>query len=111
MYLNQAEFLLLARTGRGPYSTRAGPQPFGLPEPPLMPRRWERPVRKRRRGGLILRRGGLLLRRSAGTGLRHGRGPRADRSPRISRTLDYADHEYFEMEFAVGFPAEEETLR
>lgn len=103
MNLNQAEFLLLARTGRGPYSTRAGPQPFGMPEPPPPPRRPGRLFGKRGGGGVILRRG-------TGKGLRHGLGPRADRSPRISRTLDYADQEYFELEFAVGFPAEEETL-
>jgi hypothetical protein len=103
MNLNQAEFLLLARTGRGSYLTRAGPQPFGLPDPPLEPRRRERPVRKRRRSGVLLRRG-------VGKGLSHGLGPRADRSPRISRAPDYADQEYFELEFAVGFPAEEESL-
>lgn len=103
MNINRAEFLLLARTGRGPYSTRAGPQPFGMPEPPLPPRRQGRLFGKRGGSGLILRRG-------AGKGLRHGLGPRADRSPRISHTLDYADPEYFELEFAVGFPAEEETL-
>jgi hypothetical protein len=103
MNLNQAEFLLLSRTGRGPYSTRAGPQPFGLPEPPLPPRRPRRRFRKRGRSGLILRRG-------AGNGLRHGLGSRADRSPRVSRALDYADQEYLELEFAVGFPAEEDTL-
>ena len=103
MNLNQAEFLLLARTGRGPYSTRAGPQPFGLPDPPLEPRRRERPVRKRRRGGLLLRRGG-------GRSLRHGLGARGRRSARVARTPDYADREYLELEFAVGFPAEEESL-
>ncbi len=103
MNLNEAEFLLLARTGRGPYSTRAGPQPFGLPEPPRLPRPRRRLLGK-------LGRSGLGLRRGTGSGLRHGLGPRADRSPRISRGLDYADHEYFELEFAVGFPAEEETL-
>jgi hypothetical protein len=103
MNLNQAEFLLLARTGRGPYSTRAGPQPFGMREPPRRPRRPGRLFGKRGGSGLILRRG-------TGKGLRHGLGPRADRSPRISRTLDYADQEYFELEFAVGFPAEEESL-
>src|SRR6185437_2554941 len=96
------EFLLLARTGRGPHTTRAGPQPFGLPERPLGPVRSERPVRKRRRGGLLLRRG-------TRKGLRHGLGPRDGRSARVARTLDYADPEYFELEFAVGFPAEEET--
>ena len=103
MFVNQAEFLLLARTGRGPYSTRAGPQPFGIPEPPLPPRRPGRLFRKRGRSGLILRRG-------AGKGLRHGLGPWPDRSGRISGAPDYADQEYFELEFAVGFPAEEETL-
>jgi hypothetical protein len=43
--------------------------------------------------------------------VRHGVGPRADRSPRVSRTPEYADLQYLELEFAVGFPAEEETLR
>jgi hypothetical protein len=104
MNMNQAEFLLLARTGRGPYSTRAGPQRFGLPEPPLPAQRPGRRFRGRGRSGLILRRG-------AGSDPRHGVGPRADRSPRVSRTPEYADLQYLELEFAVGFPAEEETLR
>lgn len=106
MNLNQAEFLLLARTGRGPYSTRAGPQPFGMPEPPfLLPRR-EKPLKRLGKRG----RTGLILRRGAGKGLRHGLGPRADGSPRISQAREYASQEYFELEFAVGFPAEEESL-
>ena len=103
MNLNQAEFLLLSRTGRGPYSTRAGPQPSGLPEPPLPPRRPRRRFGKRGRSGLVLWRG-------AGNGLRHGLGPRADRSPRVSQARDSVNQEYLELEFAVGFPAEEETL-
>lgn len=106
MNLNQAEFLLLARTGRGPYSTRAGPQPFGMPEPPLPAGRRERPVKRLRTRA----RSGLILRRHAGKGLRHGLGPGTDRSPRISQARDYVDQEYLELEFAVGFPAEEESL-
>jgi len=106
MNLNQAEFLLLARTGRGPHSTRAGPQPFGLPEPPLpLPRR-EKPLKRLGKRG----RTGPILRRGAQKGLRHGLGPQADGSTRISRALENADQEYFELEFAVGFPAEEESL-
>jgi hypothetical protein len=99
MNLNRDEFLLLSRTGRGPYSTRAGPGPDERFEAGLTSRR----LRRRVRSGLTLRRDGL--------GLRHVLGPRSGRSPRASRTLGRKDEEaYFEMEFAVGFPAEEETL-
>jgi hypothetical protein len=102
MNLNRDEFLLLSRTGRGPYSTRAGPQPFGVPE--FDPEVWTS-------SRLFRKRTGLLPRRGSGKRLRHGLGPRSGRSPRLSRTPTYADQEYFELEFAVGFPAEEETLR
>jgi hypothetical protein len=78
MYINHAEFVLLSRTGRGPFCTRAGPQPFGLAAPPLEPRRPRRLFRKRGRSALPVRRGG--------------------------------GKEYFELEFAVGFPVEDETL-
>jgi hypothetical protein len=38
-------------------------------------------------------------------------GSRGGRSPRVSRVVGHVDEQtYFEMEFAVGFPAEEETL-
>lgn len=103
MNINHAEYLLLTRTGRGPYCTRAGPQPFGLPEPPLEPERTGRLFRKRGRSG-------LLLRRTTRVGLRHGLGPGHGRSTRAARTLEDADREYFELEFAVGFPADDETL-
>jgi hypothetical protein len=101
MNLNRDEFLLLSRTGRGPYSTRAGPGPDERFEAGLTARRLRR---RRARSGLSLRSGG-------GRGLRHVLGPRSDRSMRASRTIGVIDDEtYFEMEFAVGFPAEEETL-
>jgi hypothetical protein len=103
MNINHAEFLLLSRTGRGPHCTRAGPQPFGLPEPPVPPGRTERLFRKRGRSGLTLRRG-------SGDGLRHGLGPRDAQPARPARTLEHADREYLELEFAVGFPADDETL-
>ncbi|MFZ1994224.1 MAG: hypothetical protein WAU75_08950 [Solirubrobacteraceae bacterium] len=103
MNLNRDEFLLLSRTGRGPYSTRAGPQPFGLPEFDPDASASSRRFGKRGRTGLRLLRG-------AGSRLRHVLGPRSGRSPRVSRALEYGDEEYFEMEFAVGFPAEEETV-
>ena len=39
-------------------------------------------------------------------------GPRSGRSAGTSRTAGRIDEDaYFEMEFAVGFPVEEETLR
>jgi hypothetical protein len=98
MNLNRDEFLLLSRTGRGPYSTRAGPDPDERFEAGLTPRR----LRRRARSGLI--------RKSRVLGLRHVLGPRSGPSARVPRTREYGDEEYFEMEFAVGFPAEEETV-
>jgi hypothetical protein len=100
MNLNRDEFLLLSRTGRDTYSTRAGPGPDELFEAGLTTRR----IRRRARSGLTLRSDGL------GRRLRHVLGPRSGRSARASRTLEYGDQEYLELEFAVGFPAEEETL-
>lgn len=105
MNLNRDEFLLLSRTGRGPgpYSTRAGPGPDEVFEAGLTARR----IRRRPRSGLTLRKDGL------GRGLRHVLGPRGargGRSERASRTLEPIDHEYLELEFAVGFPAEGDTL-
>ena len=98
MNLNRDELLLLARTGRGPHSTRAGPGPDERFEAGLTSRR----LRRRARSGLTLR---------AGKGLRHVLGPRTDGSARLSRTLQHVDEEYFELEFVVGFPAEEDMLR
>jgi hypothetical protein len=100
MNINHAEFLLLSRTGRGPYTTRAGPQPFELAE-----------FQRERSGGLPSPHGrtGLNLRRRRGRRLLHALGPRGGGSTPAARTLEY-DEQYFEMEFAVGFPAEEETL-
>ena len=100
MNLNRDEFLLLARTGRDISSTRAGPGPDEVFEAGLTARR----IRRRARSGLTLRSDGL------GRRLRHALGPRVGRSARVSRTGDYGDQEYFELEFVVGFPAEEETL-
>jgi hypothetical protein len=99
MYLNRDEFLLLSRTGRGPYSTRAGPGPDERFEAGITPRR----SRRRTRSGLTLRSG-------SGRGLRHVLGPRSGRRigpTRSSRSVGSSDEEtYFEMEFEVGFPAE-----
>jgi hypothetical protein len=100
MNLNRDEFLLLSRTGRGPHSTRAGPGPDERFEAGLTARR----PRRRARNGLTLRRG-------AGRGLRHVLGSRSGRSAGASRTVGRMKEDaYFEMEFAVGFPVEEETL-
>ncbi len=100
MYLNRDEFLLLSRTGRGTYSTRAGPGPDERFEARVMPRR----LRRRARSGLTLRSG-------SGRGLRHVLGPRSGRASRASRSAGSADQEtYFELEFAVGFPAEEDSV-
>jgi hypothetical protein len=99
MNLNRDEFLLLSRTGRGPYSTRAGPGPDERFEAALTARR----LRRRSRSGL-----GLLS--GKGRGLRHVLGPRAGRVNRVSRSMAQTDDTYFEMEFVVGFPAEEESL-
>lgn len=97
MNLNRDEFLLLSRTGRGPYSTRAGPGPDEQFEAGLGGR-WFR------RGG----RTGLSLRRGKGRGLEHVLGPRSGRPSRSAGRMD--GDSYFELEFVVGFPAEEETL-
>jgi hypothetical protein len=101
MNLNRDEFLLLSHTGRGTYSTRDGPGPDERFEAELAARRF-RPR---------LTRSGLTVRSDRpGRRLRHVLGPRGRRSARASRTLEYIDHEYLELEFAVGFPAEEETV-
>jgi hypothetical protein len=101
MNINHAEFLLLSRTGRGPYTSRAGPQPFELAE-----------LQRENSSGLPSRHGrtGLTLRRRRGRRLLHALGLRGRGSAPAARTLEYGDGKYFEMEFAVGFPAEEETL-
>lgn len=99
MNLNRDEFLLLSRTGRGLHSTRAGPvpeRPEGTPKGRLF--RW------RRTSGLSLAGG-----RTAGS--RHVLGPRMRGSQRPSRRPGSLDEwTYHELEFLVGFPAEEETL-
>ncbi len=102
MNINNPEFLLLARTGRGSFSTRAGPRPFELPE--YQPEREARVQTPVGRSGLSLRR-----RRGRGRGLRHVLGGGGSGPARTARSLRYADPEYFEMEFAVGFAVEEET--
>lgn len=100
MNLNRDEFLLLSRTGRGLHSTRAGPA-SGESERG----RWARLPGARASSAVSLRRGTAQR-------LRHVLGPRPGRSAGPSRRLDRLDEEtYFELEFAVGFPAEEETLR
>jgi hypothetical protein len=103
MYLNRDEFLLLSRTGRDTYSTRAGPGPDERFEAGVTPRRFGR------RG-----RSGLTLRSGSGWGLRHVLGPRSGRRigpTRPSRSMGSTDEEtYFEMEFAVGFPVEEDSV-
>ena len=103
MNINNPEFLLLSRTGRSSFSTRAGPRPFEVPE--YQPEREARAERAIGRTGLSLRR-----RRRGGRGLRHVLGGGRGGSARAARSLGYGDSEYFELEFAVGFPAEEETL-
>jgi hypothetical protein len=100
MNLNREEFLLLSRTGRSTYSTRAGPGPDERFEAGITPR-W---LRRRPRSGLSLKGGGPR-------GLRHVLGPRSSRATRISRTGSVDEDSYFAMEFAVGFPVEEETTR
>jgi hypothetical protein len=99
MYLNRDEFLLLSRTGRGPHSTRAGPPPERTGTTA------RRLFRKRRTSALSLAGG-------APGGLRHVLGPRMRGSQRPSFRRGYLDEQaYHELEFLVGFPAEEETLR
>jgi hypothetical protein len=101
MNLNRDEFLLLARTGRDPHRTRAGPGPDERFEADLGTRRVRR----------VRRRGGPALRAGVGGGLRHLLGSRSGPSSRATRMLGEMDEQtYFELEFAVGFPAEEETL-
>lgn len=104
MYFNRDEFLLLHYSGRGLHSTRAGPQPFELPE--FDSELWASGRVSRRAG-----RAGLLLRRAAGGGLRHGLGRRVRRPAPPARRHEYLGEEYFALEFAVGFPAEEESLQ
>lgn len=100
MNLNRDEFLLLSRTGRGPHSTRAGPSP-------------ERPDGALKGRGFHERKtSALSLAASTTSGLRHVLGPRSRGSQRPSRTQGHLDERtYHELEFLVGFPAEEETLR
>jgi hypothetical protein len=94
MNLNRDEFLLLSRTGRGPHSTRAGPsfEPTGITS--------KRLFRKSRASALSL--AGRTPWR-----VRHVLGPRMRGSGRPTRLNEQA---YHELEFLVGFPAEEETL-
>ncbi|MFL5863800.1 MAG: hypothetical protein ACJ780_24010 [Solirubrobacteraceae bacterium] len=101
MNLNRDEFLLLSRTGRGPHSTRAGP-----------------PIAERSKHGVTGRlfrkraRSSLLAQPSSVPAPRHVTGPRASGSAGPPRTVRYLDERsYHELEFLVGFPAEEETLR
>jgi len=54
MNINNPEFLLLSRTGRSSFSTRAGPRPFEVPE--YQPEREARAERAIGRTGLSLRR-------------------------------------------------------
>ena len=97
MNLNRDEFLLLSRTGRSPYSTRAGPRPDERLEAGRTARR--------------LRARDQRLRSEATPRLwPHRRGKRW-RRPAASERGRIDEGAYFEMEFAVGFPAEEETLR
>ena len=101
MNLNRDEFLLLSRTGRGPYSTRDGPRFSEQSEQ----RTSGRLFRKRALSGLSLRCGTGAFRVS------HVLGPRGRGSTRPSRTQRRIDEQaYYELEFLVGFPAEEETL-
>ena len=96
MNLNRDEFLLLSRTGRGPHSTRAGPGPdevfeAGLdrsPHPSPRSQRTDPPQATVWDGGCAT-----------------CSAPAAGARARASRTLEPIDHEYLELEFAVGFPA------
>ena len=94
MNLYRDEFLLLSRTGRGPYTPRAGPSFERTGTTP------KRLFRKGRISGLSLA-GGQPWR------VRHVLGPRMRGSGRPTR-LD--ERTYQELEFLVGFPAEEESL-
>lgn len=99
MNLNRDEFLLLSRTGRGPHSTRAGPSP-DRPEGTS----GRRLFRRRKTSA-------LTVARDATSGSRHVLGPRMRGSQRPSRMRGYVDERaYHELEFLVGFPAEEESL-
>lgn len=99
MNLNRDEFLLLSRSGRGLHSTRAGPSP----DPPEETS-GRRLFRRRKTSGLSVA-GGTT------SGSRHVLGPRMRGSQRPSRTLGSLDEQaYHELEFLVGFPAEEESL-
>jgi hypothetical protein len=100
MYLNRDEFLLLSRTGRSTYSTRAGPGLDERFEAGVTPRRLRRHARS-----------GLTLRSGSWRGLRQVLGARSGRGIRPTRAVGSTDEEtYFEMEFAVGFPAEEDSV-
>ena len=100
MNLNRDEFLLLSRTGRGPHSTRAGP-----------------PITERSKRGVTGRlfrkraRSGRLAQAKAAAPPRRVPGPPVGGSARPSRSVgSLEERSYHELEFLVGFPAEEETL-
>jgi hypothetical protein len=105
MLHHRVERLLLSGQDTVPGTTRAGPRPrAGLPLPRPVPRD-PRPARV-----------GVALRGLTASGLRRlVRGPRrshgrTDQGPR--GTHGYTDPEsYLELEFAVGFAAEEELLK
>jgi hypothetical protein len=105
MYLNSAELLLLSRGGRVPPVSRAGPRYRDW----LAPDERER-LQVARSWGLrsFRRRRSARLREALG-GLGGG-GGRGTREPaRAPSFPGYADREsYVELEFAVGFAAEEE---
>ena len=96
MYYNRDEFLLLGRTGRVPPAARPGPR---SQDPLLGP------------GGALRRDPWLLqLAVAAVAGmLRHGRAA-GQPTPESAPAVGYADPEsYLELEFAVGFAAEDEA--
>jgi hypothetical protein len=110
MLLNRDELLLLSRSGRVPPATRAGPRPR-IPPPAALPGR-DSPASPR--SGRAVR--GLSLagvRRALHRSDRRGPvAPVGPARPRCPLTQGYADPaSYLELEFAVGFVAEEEMSK
>lgn len=106
MYINRDEFLLLSRRGSVPRSSGAGPpRPFGEPDPGHRRRRSPGVAADHGAGGRAWLRRVVAPARGATS---PNAGARPAELPRMP-ARGYVDREaYLELEFAVGFGAEDE---